>query len=100
MFLHGQPTDQHHKFHLEVDERIIGITPQTGWMIDRLTFHTNKDRHFGPYGGDGGGLKDIDGPPEGCKGFLAAIRGSIVETQGSLGITSLAFKWAYYPLFN
>ena len=96
----GETTDVEHEFHLDSDERIVKIIPTTGWMIDNLIFHSNKGRVYGPYGGPGGGLRDDDVPPENRNGFLAGVCGSIVRTQGSLGITSLSFKWGYYPLLK
>ncbi len=32
------------EFHLEDEERIIRVDVASGWMIDKLTFYTNKVR--------------------------------------------------------
>ncbi len=50
---HGQTDfDEVNEFHLEDDERIIRVDINSGWMIDKLTFYTNKGRVYGPYGGE------------------------------------------------
>ena len=41
-------------FELHDDEYISYVKGRKGWMLDRLTFVTNKGRKFGPVGGDGG----------------------------------------------
>ena len=41
-------------FELHEDEYISYVEGRKGWMLDRLTFVTNKGRKFGPVGGDGG----------------------------------------------
>ena len=41
-------------FELDEDEYLSYVEGRKGWMLDRLTFVTNKGRKFGPVGGDGG----------------------------------------------
>ncbi len=94
---HGQTTDTEHTISLDEDEKIIRVYPRTGWMVDSLSFLTNKGRTFGPYGGPGGAHRMDDAPPLECKGFLAGVKGAVVDSQGTLGITSLSFIWAYCP---
>jgi hypothetical protein len=43
-----------YSFQLEANERIVGATIRAGWMLDALTFVTNRNNRFGPYGGTGG----------------------------------------------
>ena len=98
--MHGGSTaEEQYEFHLGDNERIVKVEVQSGWMIDRLTFYSNKfengqAKKYGPYGGPGGG--EYSETPPGSFGFLSWIKGSVVETQGSLGITRLKFKWKTY----
>ncbi len=45
---------------LEDGERINRIIVHSGTMIDQLTFHTSKNRVFGPYGGSGGNSSEFN----------------------------------------
>ena len=95
----GSDSDQseHHEFHLEKNERIVKVDVNSGWMIDRLSFYTNKKdengdpKCYGPYGGDGGGF--YTETPPGSYGFLAGISAAVVYSQGEEGITRLQFAW-------
>ena len=92
----------HHEFHLEENERIVKVEVQSGWMIDKLTFYTNKKaedgnpRKYGPYGGNGGSFSAES--PGGSYGFLAGVAGAVVKSQGEAGITRLQFVWRTYVL--
>jgi len=94
----------HYSVTLQEGERIIKAQVQSGWLIDALTFHTDKECVLGPYGGDGGALRDMDGingvylqgKPQVKYGFLAGVEGTIVDTQGSEAITNLSFVWVRY----
>lgn len=96
--VHGSSTAQEfYEFNLGKNERIVSLDIRCGWMIDRLTFYTNKvengqRKSYGPYGGDGGG-EYSETFPKGSLGFLSWVKGTVVETQGSLGITRLQFQW-------
>ena len=100
----GSDSDQseHHEFHLEKNERIVKVDVNSGWMIDRLSFYTNKKdengdpKCYGPYGGDGGGFYTETQP--GSYGFLAGIGAAVVDSQGEEGITRLQFAWRVYVL--
>lgn len=94
---HGQ-TDcpDVHEFHLEPDERINEINVNFGFLIDKLTFHTTKNRRFGPYGGPGGGQGSTHPPPGGKFGHLVGLAGSLVYDQGAYAITRLTFLWMSY----
>ena len=100
----GSDSDQseHHEFHLEKNERIVKVDVNSGWMIDRLSFYTNKKdengdpKCYGPYGGDGGGYYTETQP--GSYGFLAGIGAAVVDSQGEEGITRLLFAWRAYVL--
>jgi len=51
-------------FELASDDFITGITIEYWNFIDRITFHTNKQRH-GPFGGDGGCVHKVLLAPSG-----------------------------------
>ena len=93
----GQSATKQYEFHIGKDERITNIEVQSGWMIDNLTFFTNKKNSngeaykYGPYGGPGGSAHK-EAPP-GRFGYLAYIKGSVVHSQGTEGITKLQFVW-------
>lgn len=86
-----------HEFHLEENEKIVKIDVQAGWVVDQLTFYTNKKdahgnkRKFGPYGGNGGGF--YCETPAGSYGFLAGVAGAHINHQGQWSITQLQFAW-------
>ena len=92
----------HHEFHLEENEKIVKVEVNSGWMIDKLTFYTNKKgadgkpKSYGPYGGDGGSFSEES--PAGSYGFLAGVAGAVVKSQGEAGITRLQFVWRTYVL--
>lgn len=96
---YGNSTDdaQTYEFHLEENEKIVKIDVQAGWIVDQLTFYTNKQdacgnlRKYGPYGGSGGGF--YCETPAGSYGFLAGIAGAHINCQGQQGITQLQFAW-------
>lgn len=91
---------EHHEFHLEGNEKIIKVDIQSGWMIDQLTFYSNKKdedgkpKRYGPYGGTGGSFSSES--PVGSFGFLAGVAGAVVKSQGEAGITRLQFAWRSY----
>ncbi|XP_044173878.1 kelch-like protein 17 [Acropora millepora] len=92
----------HHEFHLEENERIVKAEVQCGWMIDGLTFYTNKKdkdgkpKRYGPYGGNGGSFS-AESAPESF-GYLCGVSGAVVKSQGEAGITRLQFVWRLYVL--
>ena len=95
---------EHHEFHLEVNEKIVRVEVNSFHMIDQLTFFTNKKdgdglpRSYGPYGGDSG-LFSSEGPA-GSYGFLAGVAGAVVNCNGGKPgiITRLQFAWRSYIL--
>ena len=92
----------HHEFHLEENERIVKAEVQSGWMIDRLTFYTNKKdkegkrKRYGPYGGNSGSFSAESAPK--LFGYLCGVCGAVVKSQGEAGITHLQFVWRLYVL--
>ena len=92
----------HHEFHLEENEKIVKAEIRCGWMIDCLTFYTNKkDKHgkpksYGPYGGNGGSFSMQSAPKS--FGYLCGVSGAVVRSQGEAGITQLQFVWRSYVL--
>ena len=93
---------EHHEFHLEENERIVKVEIRSGWMIDSLTFYSNKrdtdgsPKSYGPYGGNGGSSSSET--PLGSFGYLAGVAAAIVHSQGEEGITRLQFAWRTYVL--
>ena len=98
----AQDEHVHHEFYLEENERIVKAEIQCGWMIDRLTFYTNKKdkdgkpKRYGPYGGNGGSFS-AESAPESF-GYLCGVSGAVVQSQGEAGITRLQFVWRLYVL--
>ena len=96
----AQEHHEHHEFHLEENERIVKVDVNSGFMIDKLTFYTNKKdedgnpKSYGPYGGSGGGFHSET--PPGSYGYLAGVSGAVVMSQGEAGITRLQFVWRSY----
>ena len=92
----------HHEFHLEENEKIVKAEIQCGWMIDRLTFYTNKKdkdgkpKSYGPYGGNGGSPSPECAPAS--FGYLCGVSGAVVRSCGEAGITCLQFVWRSYVL--
>ena len=96
--MHGQENRHEiYEFTLNENERINKIQINSGWMIDHLEFHTTSGRVLGPYGGPGGS-EHTEEPPDDVFGYLACVRGSVVDTQSSKGITKLKFIWGYYDI--
>jgi len=93
---------EHYEFHLEENERIVKVEIRSGWMIDCLTFYSNKrdtdgsSKSYGPYGGDGGSFSSET--PSGSFGYLAGVAAAIVHSEGEEGITRLQFAWRTYVL--
>ncbi|KAK3754501.1 hypothetical protein QZH41_007025 [Actinostola sp. cb2023] len=95
--MHGSDKgDEKEEFTLELDEKIVKVDSQSGWMIDNLTFYTNKDRKLGPYGGPGGSFRHET--PPGCYGYMTFVNGAVVTSQNDLGITKLQFVWRFFRL--
>lgn len=96
---YGNSSDgaQTYEFHLEENEKIVKIDVQAGWVVDQLTFYTNKQdadgnsRKYGPYGGSGGGF--YCETPAGSYGFLVGVAGAHINYQGQWSITELQFAW-------
>ena len=92
----------HYEFHLEKNEKIVKVDVQSEWMIDRLTFYTNKkdedgkQKCYGPYGGNDGLFSSELAP--GSYGYLGGVAGAVVKCQGEAGITRLQFVWRSYVL--
>ena len=81
--LGGDSATEQHEFHIEEDERITKLNVQSGWMIDRLLFYTNK-QESGEY---------YEEVPPGSFGYLAWVRGTVRRNQEMEGITRLQFVW-------
>ena len=92
---YGRDSDMEHEFHLEKGERIVKVTVQSSDRVDCLTFHTNRGRTLGPYGGTKGVERAPDCPPEGRDGWLSGLQGVLLGSY----LSSLAFKWTYCPLY-
>ena len=92
----------HHEFHLEENEKIVKVKIRCGWMIDRLTFYTNKKdkdgkpKSYGPYGGNGGSFSAQSAPES--FGYLCGVSGAVVRSRREAGITRLQFVWRSYVL--
>ncbi|KAL5008930.1 hypothetical protein ScPMuIL_014511 [Solemya velum] len=93
--LHGsEECVDKYDFRLKEEERITEVEATAGWMIDSLTFHTNIGRTFGPFGGHGGGKKNVS--PQGAFPYLAAVSGIVVNTDRHFGISRLRFIYGHY----
>jgi len=96
----AQDEHEHHEFHLEENERIVKAEVQSGWMIDRLTFYTNKKdkdgkpKRYGPYGGNGGSFS-AESALESF-GHLCGMSAIAVQSDGEAAITTLQFVWRSY----
>ena len=86
-------TESQHELTLEKNERITGVGVGCGWLIDRLTFYTNRGRTFGPWGGDGGNTHPVEKPKDEQLGSLIGFEGWNVHDQEELTITDLKFIW-------
>lgn len=88
---------QMYEFHLEENEKIVKIDVQAGWIVDQLTFYTNKQgadgnlRKYGPYGGSGGGF--YCETPAASYGFLVGVAGAHILYEGQWCLTELQFAW-------
>ncbi len=85
---YASPTYVHiNEFHLEEDERIIKINVTSDIVINSLTFYTNKDTMYGPYGGSGGVAHPSEGsvygphPPESRVCVSHSTQGSVYGTH-------------------
>ena len=93
---------EHHEFHLEENEKIVSVEVSSSWMIDRLTFYSNKkdddgyQKSYGPYGGDGGAFNVEH--PAGSFGYLTGVAGAVANRNlGKPGvIIRLQFAWRSY----
>lgn len=89
---HGQKSDHEvYNFLLEPDEFVVKVIANSGYMIDKLEFVTNAGKTYGPFGGDGGGVHELEHPDG--KGYLSHVSGCEALTQGSHGVVSLAFHF-------
>ena len=84
------------EFHLDDDEHIVAVTLQSGWLIDQMGFKSNKGKRYGPFGGDGGGIRDVATPNKDTSPVLACLKGTIGYSQGGKLISTLQFLWRYY----
>ena len=69
-------------------------------MIDRVKFFTNKNRSFGPYGGDGGSSRASAPRGEHMCGYLRCLKCAVVQTQDLPGIVFLSFVWSKHKTGN
>ena len=98
----SEEAEEHHKFHLEENERIVRVEVSSGLMINQLTFFTNKKddegypKMYGPYGEDIG-LFTVE-YPSGNFGYLAGVVGAVANrSRGKPGvILRLQFAWRSY----
>ena len=87
----------HYQMRLEKGENVIGAQVNSGWLIDQMTFKTDKGRVLGPYGGDGGGERPEEEPIKARGfGYLVGINCELAYTQGRYALTGLAFRWLVY----
>ena len=76
----------------ESGEHVVKVIVSSGYLIDRLAFVTNNGRTLGPYGGPGGGEhKEV--APKATMSYLYDINCEETQTQGSLAIYNLMFRW-------
>ena len=92
--MYGGNDGEVHEFHLDDDERIVKAEVHSGWMVDNLTFFTNKGKELGPYGGYGGG--EYHEEPRGKYGFLSYLKGAVAVAQEKPGIIKLKLVWKGY----
>jgi len=83
-----------YEFKLDPDERIIRITARSGVMIDSLKFTTSKGNIYGPYGGLGGSLVELEAA--GLTGYLTHMKGTVDVTQDLAVVRNLQFAWVYH----
>jgi len=104
---------------LEMNEHIVEVKGNSGWLIDNLVFKTTKTKTYGPYGGDGGSERDfmniiseyrekggyfnsstyewcssiVPGPHKriSLDSVLVGITGKEVVTGGDLALANLSF---------
>ncbi|RUS87062.1 hypothetical protein EGW08_005138 [Elysia chlorotica] len=76
----------------EPEEYVVKVLLSSGYLIDRLAFVTNTGRTLGPFGGTGGG-DHTEVAPQASMAYLYDINCAEVETQGSLAIYNLMFRW-------
>ena len=93
--------DKVYEFHLKENEKIIRADAQFSYLVNELTFYTNKcaadgsAREFGPYGGEGHGAFHSS-PPSGSYSYLVGVSGAVVTTPAGFGITRLQFAWKQF----
>ncbi|KAK2149179.1 hypothetical protein LSH36_463g02019 [Paralvinella palmiformis] len=93
---HGGKDYGHEVYEFVLGEVITSVDINAGFMIDRITFNTSKNRVLGPYGGSGGSTyHNGHSGKDKLSGYLVCSSGGVVDTQGSLGINSLKFIWAH-----
>lgn len=85
-----------HVVTLEDGELIVGVDVAFGWVINRLTFHTNKGRQLGPFGGQGGDVIKYRTPNIGPYDHLHCFSGREVMTYEEVAITHLGIVWACF----
>ena len=87
----------YYKIRLEKGEKIIGAQVNCGWLIDQITFKTDRGRVLGPYGGDGGGERSEEEPIKAHGwGYLVGINCKLSYTQRRYALSSLCFQWLVY----
>jgi len=83
-----------HEFSLKPGERIASVTARSGWMLDQLTFTTDKHRVIGPFGGEGGGVTEHSVPDQHWA-YLAYLKGRVDMILGDTAVRHLDLVWAY-----
>ncbi|XP_059141363.1 ectoderm-neural cortex protein 1-like [Physella acuta] len=81
-----------YQIELEPDEFIIKSVIRSGWLIDSLSFTTNKRKNLGPFGGNGGN-EYSESAASGTLSYLYDICCDTVITEGSKAIYNLMFRW-------
>ncbi|ESO13181.1 hypothetical protein HELRODRAFT_159812 [Helobdella robusta] len=79
------------EFTLKDDEFINKVEYTHGHMLDSITFYTNLENKYGPYGGVGGGFGKCK--PRKKRGFLAAMFAETITDRDLPTIRYLSFYW-------
>jgi hypothetical protein len=89
------PIGETHEFEMKDNERIVRATIRAGWMVDQLTFYSNRECQYGPYGGPGGGEHRLE-PSNKSGAYLAGICCRVDHIDDLSSIRHLRLVWACF----